>query len=109
MSRVVRAIFLSLTILAVLAFSGFGTTAVYADGETPAEEVHTEVSPDGSGGDQGKPGPGTTDNLENTKQDVLPKTPEAAQQPAAPEKSRPKDSTILATVPKNTRVTVLNS
>lgn len=38
MSRV-RAIVLSLTILAVLAFSAFGTTAAYADGETPTEDI----------------------------------------------------------------------
>lgn len=116
MSRVVRAIVLSLTILAVLAFSAFGTTAVYADGETPTEEVKAEASPEGSGGDKGKDGPGTTDNLENTKEDVLTQqpqvveeTPAAPAQEAGPKKSLPKDSPVLQSLPKNTQVTVLNS
>ena len=43
-----RAFLLSLTIIAVLAFSAVGTTVVYADGDTPPESPPAETSTGGS-------------------------------------------------------------
>lgn len=44
MSGKTRSFFLSLTIIAVIIFSAFGTTRVYADGDTPTEPPPTETS-----------------------------------------------------------------
>jgi hypothetical protein len=132
MSGKTRALLLSFTIIAVIVFSAFGpATIAYADGDptpepppaeatSPPEEVSTEttsdtaevtpeatsvpeetaapeVAPAESGGDESEPTPEAT--ASETAEETAPVVEEAA--PAAEEP-------VLAEVPENTTVTVLD-
>lgn len=72
-----RAFLLSLTIIAVLAFSAMGTTVVYADGDKPPASPPAETNSEDPGKvanaedsgtehteENGKPGSGTVDNVD---------------------------------------------
>lgn len=132
MSSRIRAFLLSLTIVAVLAFSVVGTTTAYADGEKPPEPVATEpavepVQPETVTVDTIVTDPTKTAPTEETgvpveeaatpvpTEEVVPVESEATPAPvleAEPpaEETAPKvEEPILDAVPENTTVTVLNA
>ena len=118
MSRRIRAFFLSLTIVAVLVFSAFGTTAAYADGETPPEPAPTEAAPTESTGETGltekapadaaATDPAPTDDAGASVEGEA-TAPAEKSEPAAEEAAPAAEEPILDAVPENTTVTVLNA
>lgn len=105
-----RAFLLSLTIIAVLAFSAVGTTVVYADGGTPPESPPAESG----GGDSGKVAgaddtdaeqaeeggkvlPGTVDTVDISELAEGEATPVPTEQVAPPVESDASDATPVPT------------
>jgi hypothetical protein len=112
MSGKTRSSLLSLTIIAVILFSAFGTTRAYADGGTTTETSSTEVTnqTDEASTETAVPTEVTaeataipaeapTETSETTVQEAAPATTEEAA-PTEP---------VLAAVPENTEVTVVDA
>jgi hypothetical protein len=118
MSSRIRAFLLSLTIVAVLAFSVVGTTVAYADGEKPPEPAPTEpavepetVTVDTVVSDATKTAP-TEDTGVPVEEAATPAPVEEAAPPAeetAEKAPPPVEEPILDAVPENTTVTVVNA
>jgi hypothetical protein len=117
MSSKTRTFFLSLTILAILVFSAFGPTAVYADDRGPTTPTDTT----GGGSDPNEvetdPQP-TAEPVEPVVEESPPPAeveggdrsqPTEAVPPVVEEATLPADTNILEQVPENTTVTVLDA
>jgi hypothetical protein len=95
-----RVFLLSLTIIAVLAFSAAGTTIAYADGGTNPEETRAPVSTEEV--------PPPVDEAATPA--PVKKAPQPEKRTKAPPQEFPSEDTpVLDAVPDNTNVTVLNA
>ncbi len=108
MSGKTRSSLLSMTIIAVILFSAFGTTSAYADGGTTTETSSTEVSTQTeeastetavSAEATATPEEAPAESTETTSAEAAPTTTEEAV-PAEP---------VLTAVPENTEVTVVDA